>query len=82
MAAFTVGSLSLAGVPLFAGFVGKWNLLLGSLEAEQLAGSSGELLWEVFFAGLIYSPLSELLIWNRHHQMTKGRIPAGCRSFL
>ena len=33
MAAFTAGSLSLVGIPLFSGFVGKWHLLLGSLEA-------------------------------------------------
>jgi multicomponent Na+:H+ antiporter subunit D len=33
MAVFTIGSLSLVGIPLFAGFVGKWNLLLGSLDA-------------------------------------------------
>jgi multicomponent Na+:H+ antiporter subunit D len=33
MAAFTAGSFSLVGIPLFSGFVGKWHLLLGSLEA-------------------------------------------------
>ena len=33
MAVFTIASLSLVGIPLFAGFVGKWNLLLGSLDA-------------------------------------------------
>lgn len=32
-AAFTLGSLGLAGMPLFAGFVSKWNLGLGALEA-------------------------------------------------
>ena len=29
---FTVGSLSMIGIPLFSGFVSKWQLLLGSLE--------------------------------------------------
>jgi len=33
MAAFTVASLSFIGVPLFAGFVTKWYLSLGALEA-------------------------------------------------
>ncbi|HVR71957.1 MAG TPA: proton-conducting transporter membrane subunit [Vicinamibacteria bacterium] len=33
MAAFTVGALGLAGVPAFAGFVSKWNLGVGALEA-------------------------------------------------
>ena len=31
--AFTLGALGLAGMPLFAGFVSKWNLGLGALEA-------------------------------------------------
>jgi multicomponent Na+:H+ antiporter subunit D len=31
--AFTLGALGLAGVPLFAGFLSKWNLALGALEA-------------------------------------------------
>jgi len=36
MAAFTIGSLSMIGVPLFAGFVTKWNIALGAIEAQQL----------------------------------------------
>ena len=36
MAAFTIGSLSMIGVPLFAGFVSKWNIALGAVEAQQL----------------------------------------------
>ena len=31
--AFTLGALGLAGMPLFAGFISKWNLGLGALEA-------------------------------------------------
>jgi multicomponent Na+:H+ antiporter subunit D len=34
MTAFAVGTLSLASIPLFAGFVSKWHLLLGSAAAE------------------------------------------------
>ncbi len=33
MAAFTVGALSMIGVPLTAGFVSKWYIAIGSLEA-------------------------------------------------
>ena len=33
MAAFTIGSCGLIGLPLFSGFIGKWYLLLGSWEA-------------------------------------------------
>lgn len=33
MGAFTLAALGLAGIPLIAGFVSKWNLALGALEA-------------------------------------------------
>jgi multicomponent Na+:H+ antiporter subunit D len=35
MGAFAVGVLGLAGIPAFAGFVGKWDLGVGSIEAGQ-----------------------------------------------
>jgi multicomponent Na+:H+ antiporter subunit D len=34
-AAFTLGALGLAGTPLFVGFLSKWNLGLGALEASM-----------------------------------------------
>jgi multicomponent Na+:H+ antiporter subunit D len=36
MLAFTVGSLSMVGVPPVAGFISKWYLLLGSAEAHNM----------------------------------------------
>ena len=36
MAAFFIGSLSMIGVPIAAGFVSKWYLALGSIEAHQV----------------------------------------------
>ena len=33
MGVFSICSMSLVGIPLFSGFIGKWNLLLGSVEA-------------------------------------------------
>jgi multicomponent Na+:H+ antiporter subunit D len=36
MAAFTIGSLGMAGLPPIAGFVSKWYLCVGSLEAEHI----------------------------------------------
>jgi multicomponent Na+:H+ antiporter subunit D len=36
MAAFTVGALSMVGVPPTAGFASKWYIVLGALEAEQM----------------------------------------------
>jgi multicomponent Na+:H+ antiporter subunit D len=35
MAAFTVAALSFIGMPLFAGFISKWYLSLGALQAGQ-----------------------------------------------
>ena len=35
-AAFTIGSLGLTGIPLFSGFIGKWYLILGSLESGNI----------------------------------------------
>ena len=36
MMAFFIGSLSIIGLPPLGGFISKWNLVLGSLEAGQL----------------------------------------------
>ncbi len=35
MGAFTAASLAMIGIPLFSGFVGKWNMILGSLESAN-----------------------------------------------
>ena len=35
-AAFGIASLSMIGAPPVAGFITKWNLLIGSVEAHQL----------------------------------------------
>ena len=32
----TIGSCGLIGLPLFSGFIGKWYLLVGSLEAGMI----------------------------------------------
>lgn len=36
MIAFTIGAFSLIGIPLFAGFITKWYMIMGMLESEQL----------------------------------------------
>ncbi|ODA44633.1 sodium- potassium/hydrogen antiporter subunit D [Thermodesulfovibrio sp. N1] len=36
MGAFTVGALSMIGIPPFAGFLSKWYLTFGALESDQL----------------------------------------------
>lgn len=37
MAAFTIGSFSMIGVPAVSGFVSKWYLVVGSMEAGSIA---------------------------------------------
>lgn len=54
MAAFSVGSLGLVGIPLFSGFVGKWYLLLGSLDAENFLAGSVIIIGSVLCAAYLF----------------------------
>ena len=74
MAAFTIGAFGMIGAPPIAGFISKWYLGLGALNAEQswvifvLAGSS--LLNAAYFLPILhrawFMPLPES--WpNEHH---------------
>ena len=36
MAAFTIGALGMVGIPIVGGFITKWYLLLGALEANKI----------------------------------------------
>lgn len=58
MGAFTVAALSFVGVPLFAGFVTKWYLSLGALEAGDwwfvLVMIASALLNAAYFMPIIY----------------------------
>lgn len=53
MAAFTVGSLGLIGLPLFSGFIGKWYLLLGGLEAGSILSAAVIILGSVLCAAYL-----------------------------
>ncbi len=55
MAAFTAGGLSLIGVPLTAGFISKWYLVLGMVEKN---------LWAPAGVVLIGSLLAVIYIWR------------------
>jgi multicomponent Na+:H+ antiporter subunit D len=65
MAAFGVASLSMAGIPLLAGFVSKWYLLLGGVDAGQplvlvVLVASGALnvayFWPIVYAAFFETP--------------------------
>ncbi len=53
MGVFTIASLSLIGIPLFSGFVGKWYLLLGSLEAGHRLAAAVIILGSVLCAAYL-----------------------------
>lgn len=55
MAAFVVGGLSLIGVPLTAGFISKWYLVLGALERGW---------WPVAGMILLTSLLAVIYVWR------------------
>ena len=59
MGAFTIGALSMIGLPPAGGFLSKWYILLGALEAEQmfaLAVSVGStLLNAAYFQPIVYA---------------------------
>ncbi len=63
MAAFTVGALSLIGVPPLAGFTSKWWLVVGSIEAQQplllFVLLSSTLLNAAYFLPILYKAYFE-----------------------
>jgi multicomponent Na+:H+ antiporter subunit D len=73
MAAFTIASLSLVGIPPFSGFVSKWYLALGSLErgnpwllAVLLASS---LLTAAYLGPIVYKAYFEEAKADGHHEI-------------
>lgn len=54
MAAFTIGSLGLTGLPMFSGFIGKWNLILGSLESGNILSAVVIIIGSVLCAAYLF----------------------------
>ncbi len=54
MAAFTIASLGLAGVPPVAGFISKWLLVQGTMDHEQFVYAGVFLLSGLFNAGYFF----------------------------
>lgn len=73
MAAFFIGSLSVIGLPPCGGFISKWYLVLGTLDAGQLALLAvilvSSLLNAAYFFPIVYSaffsPMKEGRLKNR-----------------
>lgn len=53
MGVFTIASLSLIGIPLLSGFVGKWYLLLGGLESGNILAALVIILGSVLCAAYL-----------------------------
>ncbi len=77
MAAFTVGALGMIGAPPLAGFISKWYLGVGALEAGQawvifvLAGSS--LLNAAYFLPILYVAWFKPAVGNWPAERSFGR---------
>lgn len=52
-ATFTIASLGLIGIPLFSGFIGKWYLLLGSLEVGNFLSAAVIIIGSVLCAAYL-----------------------------
>jgi multicomponent Na+:H+ antiporter subunit D len=68
MAAFVAGGLSLIGVPLTAGFISKWYLVLATLEAG---------LWPIAVVVLFGSLLAVIYVWRVVEITYMHQRPAG-----
>ena len=63
MTAFAIGTLSMIGVPSVGGFVSKWNLVIGSLEAKNIMVLAvllaSTLLNTAYFAPIVFKAFFE-----------------------
>jgi len=57
MCAFTIGAFSMIGMPLFAGFISKWYLLQGALDANQMLIVGFLLFSTILNAGYFIPPI-------------------------
>ncbi len=79
MAAFTVGTLSIIGVPPFIGFLSKWYMLRGALEAQHWFAVAvlfaGTLLSAGYLLPVVYAAFFRREAEQAHHG-SHGEAPA------
>ena len=80
MGAFTIGALSMIGLPPAGGFLSKWYILLGALEAEQMfalaviVGST--LLNAAYFLPIVYAAFLKPEATDAHdHEHGEAPLP-------
>lgn len=78
MAAFTVGALSMIGVPPTAGFFSKWYLILGAIDGNQW-GFLAALLFSSLVNAILFFKVIEIAFFephSAHHGHGHGHAPA------
>ena len=80
MGAFAIGALSMIGLPPAAGFLSKWYMLLGALEAEHIFAVAGivgsTLLNAAYFLPIIYAAfLKKEADDNHDHEHGEAPLP-------
>jgi len=81
MAAFTVGALSMIGIPPTGGFISKWYILLGAIDAQQTIAVGviivSTLLNAAYFLPVVYIAFFRPQENNPEylHQETQGEAP-------
>jgi multicomponent Na+:H+ antiporter subunit D len=81
MAAFTVGALSMIGIPPTGGFISKWYILLGAIDAQQMVAVGviilSTLLNAAYFLPIVYAAFFRAPKSNPEykHKDTYGEAP-------
>ena len=81
MAAFTIGALSMIGLPPTAGFISKWYILLGAIDAQQMFAVGviiiSTLLNAAYFLPIVYTAFFRSPKGNMEHGLkdTHGEAP-------
>ena len=79
MGAFAVAALSMIGVPPTAGFISKWYILMGALQAEQMVAVGvivvSTLLNAGYFIPIIYTAFFHREEPDPHHHHEHGEAP-------
>ena len=78
MIAFTIGALSMIGVPPTAGFISKWYLLAGAMSTQQFAAAAvivaSTLLNAAYFVPIVHAAFFKAPADGGHH--AHGEAPA------
>lgn len=73
MGAFAVGSIGLAGIPPINGFVSKWYLGLGSIQAESLIPLAVLVLSGILNAAYFFPIVHRAFFKNENNNELKGK---------